>query len=95
MQMKQPAWASMPVLDVRVLSKSQVSDLASSYNCLASEDLQALAKLDTDRTRIAIDDAICTAFKLPDLKMLRELVAREPGLTGKPIISQNGALEEG
>ena len=82
-KIKQPAWESMPVLDVRALTRSQFNALAEAYDRLATQDLRALAQLDQDATRIAIDEALCDALGLPDLKNLRELLAREPGLRGK------------
>jgi hypothetical protein len=39
MQMKQPAWESMPVLDVRALSVQQLTKLASRYDALSTENL--------------------------------------------------------
>ena len=42
MQMKQPAWLSMPVLDVRALSKSQLKALAAAYDKLSIQPLDAL-----------------------------------------------------
>jgi hypothetical protein len=85
MQMKQPAWLSMPVLDVRALTDLQLEALSKAYDSLANRELLALAKLDNDPARAAIDKAICSALDLPDLDKLRELISREPGLSGKPI----------
>ena len=75
----------MPVLDVRKLDEHQLTSLAEAYDTLSTEPLLALAKLDIDPIRRRIDEALCFALDLPDLKPLRELLAREPGLTGKPI----------
>lgn len=85
MQMKKPAWQSMPVLNVRVLSDAHLDALSNAYDHLGTQELQALAKLDRDPIRAAIDKAICTALDLSDLDKLRELMSREPGLSGKPI----------
>ena len=85
MQMKKPAWLSMPVLDVRSLSNKQLETLATAYDALSEQNLDALADLHTDRTRHAIDDALAKALKLPDLAHLRELLSREPGLNAKDI----------
>jgi hypothetical protein len=43
MQMKKPAWAAMPVLDVRALSDAQVASLAAAYDALCDRELLALA----------------------------------------------------
>ena len=86
MQMKQPAWLAMPVLDARNLTRGQLAALVDAYDQLCREGLQALANLHEDVKRKAIDDAISAALGLPDLAPLRDLMAREPGLTGKPIL---------
>ena len=83
--MKKPAWLSMPVLDVRSLSSKQIEMLATAYDTLSEQNLDALADLHTDRTRHAIDDALAKSLKLPDLAHLRELLSREPGLNAKDI----------
>ncbi|MBV5308164.1 hypothetical protein [Chromatium okenii] len=82
MQVKKPAWAAMPVLDVRALPPATLEQLATDYDRLCEQPLLALAKLAVDPHRIAIDAALAAALGLPDLQPLRELLAREPGLTG-------------
>ena len=85
MQMKQPAWESMPVLDVRSLTQEHLTTLANAYDEVASKSLAPLAQLDADPVRISIDDALCTVLDLPSLAPVRALLAREPGLTGRKI----------
>ena len=85
MQMKQPAWESMPVLDVRSLSAQQLATLARRYDTLAEENLQPLAQLHSDPVRCQIDAAIVDALNLPDIGFIRELLEREPGLNAKDI----------
>jgi hypothetical protein len=85
MQMKKPAWLAMPVLDVRALTKPQLTALSKAYDRLSGEALLALASLDHDQTRKAIDDALSKALGLPDLAPIRELLAREPGLNARDI----------
>ncbi|HZR29294.1 MAG TPA: N-6 DNA methylase [Terriglobales bacterium] len=87
MQMKKPAWSSMPVLDVRALSPAKLAALAKSYDSLAKKELAPIAQLNIDPVRQEIDAAICKELKLPDLKPLRELLAREPGLSAQDIRS--------
>ncbi|MBB1125115.1 hypothetical protein [Thiospirillum jenense] len=82
MKFKQPAWAAMPVLDVRNLPDTTIDALADAYTVLCQQPLLALAKLNEDPTRAAIDAALTSALNLPDLRPLRQLLAREPGLTG-------------
>ena len=82
MQMKKPAWQAMPVLDVRDLKPTRLNHLARAYETLATEPLQPLAQLDRDPTRLQIDDLLCEVLDLPALDPVRELMVREPGLTG-------------
>jgi hypothetical protein len=82
MQVKQPQWAAMPVLDVRGLKAKTLAALAAAYDALCGRQLQALARLDADPVRAEIDGALSAALGLPDMKLLRQLLAREPGLTG-------------
>ena len=88
MQMKKPAWVAMPVLDVRALNDAQVTSLAAAYDALCDRELRALAQLNVDLVRRAMDEALSTALGLPDLSPLREMLAREPGLTGKSAINR-------
>jgi hypothetical protein len=89
MQMKQPAWESTPVLDVRAIEKGSLKLLAKSYDNLCVEDLEAIARLARDPTRKKIDDALAAALGLPDLSPIRELLAREPGLTALDIVPRS------
>ena len=88
MQMKQPAWQSMPVLDVRKLSSIQLTDLSADYDRLSGKALEPLADLKSDPVRIEIDSTIARRLKLPDLTFIRELLDREPGLTGRDIVTR-------
>jgi hypothetical protein len=85
MQMKKPAWASMLVLDVRHLSKSALTALAESYDSLCHEELGPIAQLNTDQIRKQIDDQISKVLRIPKVDPIRELLAREPGLTAHDI----------
>jgi hypothetical protein len=85
MQMKQPAWESMPVLDVRALSSEQLANLAAEYDSLAEQTLQPLAQLSFDSVRGGIDRAVTNALGIPDVGSLRELLDREPGLNAEDI----------
>lgn len=84
MQMKKPAWRSMPVLDVRRLDDGQLSSLSRAYDSVCRLTLRPLAQLDSDPHRLQIDQALCEALSLPSLGSIRELLVREPGLTGQP-----------
>jgi hypothetical protein len=85
MQMKKPAWSSIPVLDVRALSKAQLQSLSRTFDAIENKDLMPIAKLHLDPVRQEIDAAIGKVLKLPDLSPVRELLAREPGLSAEDI----------
>ena len=91
MQMKKPAWSSMPVIDVRALPEATLEALAKAYDTLAEKELAAIAQLDSDMARQEIDAALANALGLPDVGMIRELLAREPGLTARDINSNDDA----
>ena len=82
MQLKQPAWEGMPVLNVRSLTSSQTKFLAAAYDEFCRTELMALASLNDDRVRIAIDNALTKVLNLPDISYVRALLANESGLTG-------------
>ena len=89
MQMKKPAWASMPVLDVQKLSDANLALLATAYDKMSKKELAPIAQLDGDKERKEIDAVICKVLGLPDLRLLRELLAREPGLSARDIGSRH------
>jgi hypothetical protein len=90
MQMKKPAWSSMPVLDVRALPKAKLTALSKVYDDIAIKELAPIAQLNVDKVRQEIDAAICKALGLPDLGAIRDLLAREPGLSAHDIEADNG-----
>jgi hypothetical protein len=94
MQMKKPAWASMPILDVRALSSKKLATLEAHYDSLSREALQPLAQLKTDIIRCKIDAAISGALSIPDFVFIRELLEREPGLSAKDIVPRKINTQE-
>ncbi len=80
MQMKQPGWESMPVIDVHSLSSKQIKALAAAYDSLSTQGLESLARLNTDTVRCEIDREISQDLQLPDFGFIRELLDREPGM---------------
>ncbi len=88
MQMKKPAWSSMPVLDVRALTKTKLNILSKAYDDLSKKNLAPIAHLDSDPVRMKIDAVLGKVLRIPDLHMIRELLAREPGLSAQSISQQ-------
>ncbi len=80
-QMKQPAWQSMPVLDVRSLSGTQLKQFEQIYDGLSTKNLEPVAKLKSDEIRGEIDLAVSTILGIPEFAFIRDLLDREPGMT--------------
>jgi hypothetical protein len=94
MQLKQPAWDSMPVLNVRSLTRRNLTAFRKVYDSVATQELLPLAQLLDDSTRRKIDDAISEVLGVPDLLFVRQLLVREPGLTALGISHRPTADEE-
>jgi len=75
---KKPSLLSMPVLDPWNLPRAGLSKLAAAYDQVADNSLLTLAEIDGDTTRRAIDESLGEVLGLPDLSILRDLLAREP-----------------
>ncbi len=78
MDFRKPVLTAMPVLDVRTLTPFQLQSLVAAYDALCQQPLLPFPQMAQDPTRRAIDDAISGALGLPDLSVLREMLAREP-----------------
>ena len=81
-KMNKQSWNEVKVLNVKKLSKSQISKLEMEFDKLARRKLDPLSQLENDQVRIAIDHAICSNLKLPMLNEVRSLLSNEPGFTG-------------
>ncbi|MBI4235975.1 MAG: hypothetical protein HY688_01290 [Chloroflexi bacterium] len=82
---KKPVLAAMPVLNVSALSPAQLDALAHAYDRLAQQPLQPFPLMDQDPVRREIDAAVSQALGLPDVRPLRDLLAREPGVCLRPL----------
>ena len=92
-QMKQPAWQSVPVLDVRALSSEKLKELAATYDYCSVQELKALSQLKTDDVRCEIDLAIRAALDISELTFVRDLLDREPGMTAAGIAARTNIPE--
>jgi hypothetical protein len=77
-EFKQSALNDMPVLDTRGLSDTQKRLLVDAYDAVSTQILLPFPQMANDPVRQAIDSAISKALGLPDLSVLRTLLAREP-----------------
>jgi hypothetical protein len=83
-----------PGIDVRELKDEQLKMLASTYDAIADLELKQLSKLAEDEVRIRIDEAISKALGLPGVGAIRELLAREPGLSAQEINPREGEKDD-
>jgi len=77
-EFKQRALNEMPVLDIRSLSDTQKGLIVDAYDTLSTQILLPFPQMANDPVRQAIDVAISKALGLPDLSVLRSLLAQEP-----------------
>jgi hypothetical protein len=78
MHFKKPVLSEMPVLDVRALGVDQIKYLVDTYNTLSKQSLLPFPKMAKDSVRKVMDAAVSAALGLPDLSVLRNLLAQEP-----------------
>ncbi len=82
---KKPVLSAMPVLDVLALKPAQKQALASAYDRLCQVHLLPFPQMAADPVRWEIDKAIADTLGLPDVTVLRELLAREPVVCLQPL----------
>jgi hypothetical protein len=75
---KKPVLAGLPVLAVRNLEADKLKVLSDTYDKLRKEELLPFPNMANDVTRNAIDGAVTQVLGLPDISILREMLAREP-----------------
>lgn len=76
---------SLPVLDVRSLSETQLKILCDTFDEVASEPLLPFPQMESDLVRAKIDAAVSKALGLPDLGVYRMLLAQEPVVSLKAL----------
>ncbi|MER9559380.1 hypothetical protein [Mesorhizobium sp. M0323] len=84
-QFKKPTIENLPILDVRSLSERQLTQLAGSYETLASMDLRTIPNMADDPVRKAVDEAFAKVLGLPSLDNLRAELAAEPVICNRPL----------
>jgi hypothetical protein len=76
--MKKADPEELPVLDARQLKPSQLQALAELFDGLAETEFERLPAMAQCQGRRALDDGLSRILGLPDLEMLRTLMASEP-----------------
>ena len=84
----------MPVLNVRELTDPQLKMLSQTFDAVSGLELLPLAQLDKDEVRIRVDETLAKVLGLPSFSPIRELLAREPGLSALEINPSEAATEE-
>jgi hypothetical protein len=83
---KKPVLGNMPVLAIESLTVKQLKQLTDAYNDISAQPLMPFPKMAQDPVRKMIDDAISKALGLPDLTVLRDLLAQEPVVCLKGLV---------
>ena len=81
--MKKADLESLPVLDTRQLTQSQLQALSDLFDKLAEEEFKRLPAMRDCPTRRALDDGLSRVLGLPDLGTLRTLLATEPVVSNR------------
>ena len=76
--------SSMPVLNVSELSKTQLKAGMQAYQHLKGKELMPIFKMDQCKTRLDIDDAVCSILGLPkdSFQEIRKMMVIEPSISG-------------
>lgn len=82
---KKPVLTELSVLDIHALKKEQRRSLARAYDKLSKDLILPFPHMAHDPTRQKIDEAITKTLGLPELTVLREMLAREPVVCLKPL----------
>ncbi len=82
---KKPMLEQINVLDSHRLTTGQIERLVNTYDLVASNELLPLSHMMEDASRQIIDDVIAEILELPRLDSLRQSLAQEPVICGRPL----------
>ncbi len=75
---KKPYLSVLPVADFAAFSKTQLEFINQRFDSISEENLRSLPDMADDPVRAKIDELFSELLGLPDLRPLREILAREP-----------------
>ena len=81
--MKKADLERLPVLDPRLLSEDQVEQLGNLFDDLAQDGFERLPAMADCPSRKSLDDGLSEILNLPDLAVLRTLLASEPVVSNR------------
>ena len=84
-QLKKADLEELPVLDLRSLAPEQVQGLSDLFDQLAESEFERLPAMADCPARRALDEGLSEILGLPDLSKLRDLLASEPVVSGRPL----------
>ena len=84
-QLKKADLKKLPVLDLRRLAPPQLQGLSDLFDRLAEAEFERLPSMADCPARRALDDGVSEILGLPDLATLRDLLASEPVVSGRPL----------
>lgn len=82
-QMKKADLRTIPVLDTRALSTSQLGTLEALFDDLSEATFESLPGMTDCPARKTLDDGLSQVLDLPDLAVLRTLLASEPAVSNR------------
>ena len=74
---------ALPVLDMRALGAEQRDGLAALFDAMAEEEFERLPAMAQCPARAALDEGVARILGLPDLGVLRRLLASEPVVSNR------------
>ena len=75
---KKTSLQKMPIINFEKLNKIKIKRMALTYDKIKGHTFLPFPQMANDPVRVEIDKCICKVFSLPDISILRELLAQEP-----------------
>lgn len=82
---QKPILNNLPVLDIAALPSDTKNVLAETYDRLSMDAILPFRNLMHDAIRQEIDEVFVETLSLPDISVLRDILAREPIMSSRPL----------